>query len=73
MAALHLPLEQVTNLGEQLLFLRRLRRGLGFFLLHVHDPAQELHDEEKQGRCHDQKVEDVSQEQTVRNLLAVDG
>ena len=62
MAALHLLLEQVADLGEQFLLLGRWRRGLGLFLLEAHDPAQELHDEEEEGGGHDQEVDDVSKE-----------
>src|SRR5271157_3189141 len=68
MSTLHLPLEQVANLGEQFLVFCQ-RRALGFFLPEMHDPAQELHDEKEEGRGHDQEVDDISKEQTVLNVL----
>src|SRR5271157_890036 len=70
--ALRCVLQQVADLGEQLFLLGRSRGGLGFFLLEMHDPAQKLHDEKEEGRGNDQEVDDVSEEQTVRNVLTVD-
>ena len=72
LVVLALLLEQVADLGEQFLLLSvGCGRRLGLFFLDAHDPAQELHDEEEQGRGHDQKVDDVAEESAIRNLFSV--
>src|SRR6185436_4073643 len=65
-------LQQVADLGEQLLVLRR-RRGRGVLLLLLaHHPAEKLDDKDEEHQGEDQEVHDLAEEQAVGDLLAVE-
>ena len=68
-------LEQVADLGEEFLILGGGRQGVGigfFGGLRLHDPAQELHDEDEQGQGQDQEADDVAEELAVGDRLLAD-
>src|SRR3989344_4320133 len=65
--------QQIANLGKQFLIFRRGgRRGGGFGFLRFHDIAEKFNDEDIQRKRHDDEIHHLADEQTVRNIFAID-